>query len=127
MKRALTIGAMLAVSTVPSWAWNPDLDQIAQSKMIGLSRHEIRACMGEPIRRRSVGATDLWWFASGTVRIEGEGFATFLGHKRRHALCDVEIVLTNSKVSQITYTGPDLDPLDLGERCDFDVGRCVGP
>ena len=125
MKRVLTIAAISALSVGAAWAWNPDLDQIAQSKMIGLGRHEIRECMGEPIRRRSVGATELWWFASGTVRIEGEGFATF-GYKR-HALCDVEIVLTKGKVSQITYTGPDLDPLDLGERCDFDVGRCVGP
>jgi hypothetical protein len=125
MKRALIIAATLALSAVAAWAWNPDVDQIAQSRMLGLSRHEIRACMGEPVRRRSVGATDIWWFASGTVRIEGEGFATF-GYKR-HALCNIEIVLTKGKVSQVTYTGPDLDPLDLGERCDFDVGRCVGP
>jgi hypothetical protein len=125
MKRALTIAATLALSVVGARAWQPDLDQIAQSRMIGLSRHEVRACMGEPARRRSIGATDIWWFASGTVRIEGEGFATF-GYSR-HSVCDVEIVLTNGKVSQITYTGPDVDPLDLGERCDFDVGRCVGP
>jgi hypothetical protein len=125
MKRALIIAATLALSAVAAWAWNPDVDQIAQSRMLGLSRHEIRACMGEPVRRRSVGATDIWWFASGTVRIEGEGFATF-GYKR-HALCNIEIVLTKGRVSQVTYTGPDLDPLDLGERCDFDVGRCVGP
>jgi hypothetical protein len=125
MKRALIIAATLALSAVAAWAWNPDVDQIAQSRMLGLSRHEIRACMGEPVRRRSVGATDIWWFASGTVRIEGEGFATF-GYKR-HALCNIEIVLTKGRVSQVTYTGPDLDPLDLGERCDFDVRRCVGP
>ena len=125
MKRVFTISATWALSAGAAFAWNPDLDQIAQSRMIGLGRHEIRACMGEPIRRRSVGATDLWWFASGTVRIEGEGFATF-GYKR-HALCDVEVILTKGKVSQINYTGPDLDPLDLGERCDFDVGRCIGP
>jgi hypothetical protein len=125
MKRVLTIAATLALSAAAAWAWNPDVDQIAQSRMIGLSRHEIWASMGEPVRRRSVGATDIWWFASGTVRIEGEGFATF-GYKR-HSLCNVEIVLTKGKVSQVTYTGPDGDPLDLGERCDFDVGRCVGP
>jgi hypothetical protein len=121
----LTIAATLALSVVGARAWQPDVGQIAQSSMIGLSRHEIRACMGEPVRRRSVGATDIWWFASGTVWTEGEGFATF-GYQR-HSLCDVEIVLTNGKVSQVTYTGPDLDPLDLGERCYFDVGRCVGP
>jgi hypothetical protein len=125
MKRALTIAAILVVSTAPALAWAPDVDQIAQSRMIGLSGHEIRECMGEPVRRRSVGATSIWWFASGTVRIEGEGFATF-GYKR-HSLCNVEIILTKGKVSQVNYLGPEGDQLDLGERCDFDVGRCVGP
>ena len=125
MKRVLTIAATFALSVVGARAWNPDIDQIAQSRMIGLSRHEIRVCMGEPVRRRSVGATDIWWFASGTERIEGEGFATF-GYKR-HPRCNVEIVLTKGKVSQVTYTGSEGDPLDLGERCDFDVGRCIGP
>jgi hypothetical protein len=125
MKRALTIAATLALSVVGARAWNPDIDQIAQSRMIGLSRHEIRECMGEPVRHRSVGATDILWFASGAVRFEGESLATF-GYKR-YPLCNVEIVLTKGKVTQVTYTGPDGDPLDLGERCDFDVGRCVGP
>jgi len=125
MKRALTTAAILTLSVVSAFAWKPDVDQIAQSEMIGLNRHEILACMGEPVRRRSVGATNIWWFASGTVRIEGEGFATF-GYKR-HALCNVEVVLTKGKVTQVEYTGPDGDPLDLGERCDFDVERCVRP
>jgi hypothetical protein len=123
MKRAFTIAAVLALSAVAACAWKPDADQIAQSKMIGLSKKAILACMGEPVRRRSIGATDIWSFASGTVRIEGESIATF-GYKR-HALCNVEIVLTKGMVSQVTYTGPDGDPLDLGERCSFDVERCV--
>jgi hypothetical protein len=123
MKRAFTIAVMLALSAVAACAWKPDADQIAQSRMIGLSKKAILACMGEPVRRRSIGATDIWWFASGTVRIEGEGIATF-GYKR-HAMCDVKIVLTKGMVSQVLYTGPDDDPLDLGERCSFDVEGCV--
>jgi hypothetical protein len=123
MKRALTIAAMLALSAAAARAWEPDTDQIAQAKMIGLSKTTILACMGEPIRRSSIGATSILWFASGAVRIEGEGIATF-GYKR-HASCDVKIVLTKGRVSQILYTGPDDDPLDLGERCSFDVERCV--
>ena len=116
---------MVLSAAAAGCAMNPEVDQIAQSKMIGLSRHEIRVCMGEPVRRRSIGATEIRSFASGTVRIAGEGFATF-GYKR-HSLCDVEIVLTKGKVTQVEYTGPDGDPLDLGERCDFDVQRCVQP
>jgi hypothetical protein len=125
MKRVSTVAAIFGSIALGGWASGPDVDQIAQSRMIGLSGREIRACMGEPVRRRSIGATTIWSFADGMVRIEGEGIATF-GY-RRHTACNVKIVLTKGRVSQVEYTGPDGDPLDLGERCDFDVQRCVGP
>jgi len=115
----------LASALMVGCAWQPDVDQIAQSRMIGLPGKRILACMGQPVRRRSIGATDIWSFAVGRVRIEGEGLATF-GYPR-HPLCNVVIVLTKGRVSQVEYTGPAGDPLDLGERCDFDVVRCVEP
>lgn len=125
MKRAVTIAGTLALSVVAGCATKPEVDQIAQSKMIGESTKEILACMGAPATRRSIGATEILSFASGRVWIEGEGFGTF-GYPR-HPACNIEIVLTKGKVSQVEYTGPSGDALDLGERCDFDVARCVPP
>jgi hypothetical protein len=125
MKWAWRIATALALALMAGCAWKPDVDQIAQSRMIGLSGKRILACMGQPVRRRSIGATEIWSFAVGRARIEGEGFATF-GYQR-HSLCNVVIVLTKGRVTQVEYTGPAGDPLDLGERCDFDVVRCVDP
>ena len=126
MKRALTVAAALAASVLTGCVTTrPEIDQTAQSQMIGLAGKHILACLGEPVRRRSIGATDIWSFAVGAVHIEGEGVATY-GYPR-HTRCNVEIVLTKGKVSQVNYTGPSGDPLDLGERCTFDVQRCVGP
>jgi len=125
MKRVVTIAGLLVLSAMTGCAMKPEVDQIAQSKMIGLSQKQILACMGEPAKRRSIGSTQILSFASGKVGIEGEGFGTF-GYPR-HATCNVEIVLTKGKVSQIGYAGPSGDTLDLGERCTFDVNRCVPP
>jgi hypothetical protein len=34
-------------------------------------------------------------------------------------------VMTNARVSQITYAAPDGRPLPIGEHCDFAVENCA--
>ena len=103
----------------------PEVDQVAQAKMIGLSKRAIHACLGPPAFRKSVGSTEIWAYENGTTEIEGQGFASF-GYPR-HPHCRVNIVMTNGAVSQINYAGPMGDSLDLGEHCVFPVAQCVGP
>jgi hypothetical protein len=115
---------MLALVLLTACAFEkPEIDQRAQSQMIGLTKKKIGACLGFPARRRGVGATEVWSYDVGHVRIEGEGFATF-GHAR-HDACAVTVVMTHGVVSQVLYSGVGGDALDLGERCIFDVDRCV--
>jgi hypothetical protein len=102
----------------------PEVDQVAQAKMIGLSKKSIRACMGDPSSRKAIGSTEIWSYDSGTTELEGSGFATF-GYPR-HPHCRVNVVMTNGIVSQINYAGPAGDSPDLGERCSFAVAPCAG-
>jgi hypothetical protein len=101
----------------------PETDQIAQADMIGLSKKKILACMGQPARRRVVGSTEIWTYPVGVVEMEGQGFATF-GYPR-HSACDVIVILTTGRVTQIAYQGLAGDPLDLGEHCRFAAQNCV--
>jgi hypothetical protein len=108
-----------------------EVDQIAQSRMIGLGARQIRACMGEPAAKLVVGSTQIWTYSHGSVRVEGgpfspgvNGLASFFGNDR---LCNVNVVLTNAAVSQINYTAPDGGPLRLGEQCIFAVRDCTEP
>jgi hypothetical protein len=103
----------------------PEVDQVAQAKMIGLSKKAIHACLGPPDAHKTVSGTEIWAYESGTTEIEGSGFASF-GYPR-HPHCRVNIVMTNGVVSQINYAGPMGDSLDLGERCVFPVNQCAGP
>jgi hypothetical protein len=104
----------------------PETDQVAQAKMIGLPKKKIIACMGKPARRRAIGSTEIWSYPVGTVEIEGQGFATF-GFPRHGGACAVNVIMTNGLVSQIAYSGPAGDPLDLGEYCRFSAQDCVWP
>jgi hypothetical protein len=103
----------------------PETDQIAQGDMIGLSNKKILACMGRPARRRIVGSTEIWTFPVGAVETEGQGFATF-GYPR-HSACDVIVILTAGRVSQIAYQARAGAPLDLGEHCRFAAQNCLTP
>jgi hypothetical protein len=103
----------------------PEPDQVAQAKMIGLSKAKIRACLGPPDWRKSVSATEIWSYGFGATQIEGQGFAT--SGNPRHPRCRVNIVMTNGVVSQVNYAGLAGDSLDLGERCAFPVAACAGP
>jgi hypothetical protein len=126
MKRAFAVVATLAAFCLAACGMEwPEVDQVAQAKMIGLSKHAIRACMGPPAWRKAIGATEIWSYDSGTNRIEGSGFATF--GNPRHPRCRINVVMTNGAVSQINYAGLAGDSLDLGERCAFAAAQCVGP
>ena len=120
---AASLGLSVGVSAC-GLEW-PEVDQVAQAKMIGLSKAKIRACLGPPDWRKSISSTEIWSYGSGTTQIEGQGFATF--GNPRHARCRVNVVMTNGAVSQVNYAGLAGDSLDLGERCAFPVSACAAP
>jgi outer membrane protein assembly factor BamE (lipoprotein component of BamABCDE complex) len=126
MRKAFIVAALVASFSLSACGlqW-PEVDQVAQAKIIGLSKQKVRACLGAPTSRKAIGSTEIWSYDSGTVRIEGSGFAT--SGNPRHPRCRVNIVMTNGAVSQINYSGLAGDTLDLGERCVFAAERCAGP
>jgi hypothetical protein len=128
LKILATLGALTLGACVEE---RPEIDQIAQRGMIGLSKKHILACMGRPAHRVSIGSTDVWTYPVGQVDVEGgplasgvNGMASGLGGPA-DATCSVEIVMTNGAVSQVAYSAPDGGPLMLGERCLFAASACV--
>ncbi len=129
MKYAATISfAALAFATAAG-ATPPESDQIAQQRMIGLSRQHVRACMGAPDRRARIGATEIWTYQSGSAVVDGlflspgvNGTASWFAHDPH---CAVIVIMTNAAVSQIAYSAPDGGLLPLGEQGSFAVENCV--
>lgn len=128
MKSSFLIAVVFALASLAA-AQAAEVDQIAQQKMIGLSKKKILLCMGLPARRVAVGSTDIWTYRSGGAAVEGfflatgvNGMASWFGPERS---CNVNVVMTNARVSQITYAASDGRPLPLGEHCDFAVENCA--
>ncbi len=107
-----------------------EVDQVAQQSMIGLSKRDILACFGRPAARVSSGqATEIWTYVGGRMRGYGPQWAIGLntnlipfapgGH------CDVVLVMTNDRVSQVGYTAVNGGNLPLGQECVFSVESCV--
>jgi hypothetical protein len=124
MKRKRIAAAALFLSGLSACSLErPEVDQLAQTKMIGLSGTVVRACLGPATARRRVGSTEILSYENGRVEMEGSGFAT-VGHPR-HENCRVNVFVTAGVVTQVSYAGSMGDPLDAGERCVFPVNACI--
>ena len=107
-----------------------ETDQVAQQSMIGLSKRDILACFGEPAQRVPSGqATEIWTYAGGQMRGYGPQWAIGLNTNlipfTPGGSCDVVLVMTNAKVSEVGYTAVGGSRLPLGQECLFPVERCV--
>jgi hypothetical protein len=97
--------------------------------MIGLSKKMLLACMGAPAKRVTIGSTEIWTYPSGYLWTEGPAWAIGLNLGAppfgTRGPCDVKVVMTNSRVSQVTYSAADGGDLPLGQQCIFAVEECV--
>jgi hypothetical protein len=119
--------------------------QDARTKMLGLSKEQVLACMGAPATRMAEGATEVWAYNSGdghtavfgsgssqtTASIIGgmgqattNSFGSAVATKR---YCTVNVVMTDGRVSRVNYAGPTGGLITSGEQCAFAVRNCVGP
>jgi LmbE family N-acetylglucosaminyl deacetylase len=109
-------------------AERPEVDQVAQTAMIGLSSRDILGCMGAPGDRRAVAqATEIWSYPIGYTATAAPPWAAGLDFalSAKPTSCNVRLVMTNAHVSQVTYALPDGRALPLGRQCVFAVRACA--
>ena len=107
-----------------------ETDQVAQQSMIGLAKQDILACFGEPAQRVPSGqATEIWTYTGGRMRGYGPQWALLLNTNlvpfTPGGSCDVVLIMTNGRVSEVGYSAVDGSKLPLGRECLFSVERCV--
>jgi len=127
LRTAITLLPLLGLS-LAACAGRPEVDQVAQTAMIGLSGRDILACMGAPVRRRVVAqATEIWTYPVGYASTETPPWAAGLDFalSAKPVSCDVRLVMTNARVSQVTYALPDGRALPSGRECVFAVRPCA--
>jgi hypothetical protein len=107
-----------------------EVDQVAQQSLIGLRARDIHACLGPPQDRRPAGqGTEIWTYADGEARGYGPQWALLLNTNvpplAWPGRCQPKFVMTEGRVSQVTYAAGDGEPLPLGQECLFPVEACV--
>ena len=131
MRIKIGVGLALAAMALPL-AGAPraaEVDQIAQSKLIGRSGKSIRACLGEPAKRVRVGDEAIWVYPIGTLFADGMWFFVPLDLNifRGGGPCEVRMVVNPYGVSRVYYALPGGADLPLGQFCQFPVENCVAP
>ena len=86
----------------------------APNQMIGLSREQVRTCMGVPTKQAATGATEVWSYDSGN---SAEGINSV-------RYCAVNVVMTAGRVSSLNF-GDTGGLITQGEQCAFAVRNCV--
>ena len=119
----------------------------ARSKIIGLTKEQVLACMGPPANRAAEGATEVWSYHSGdgttTVSTFGSsnttgtvsrsggfatGQATTFGSGfgvARQRFCTINVTILNGRVDRLNYLGPTGGLLTAGEQCAYAVEACA--
>jgi hypothetical protein len=106
----------------------------AQSKMIGLSKEQVLACMGVPATKATEGITEVWSYASGNKNNKTAG-STFGNVGRggglsavgvfENGFCTFNVTMVGGSVSRTNYVGPTSDLLAPNEQCAFAVQNCI--
>ena len=148
--RNATVGVVLGIAAVCLAGCAIERAQVAhdaQSRMVGLTKEQLLACMGPPAAKAAEGATEVWSYNSGNDHtqtavfgqsvtnasaIGGRGYAsgtafttgTGVGASHRR-YCTVNVVVSGGRVSRINYSGPTGGLLSVGEQCAYAVQNCA--
>jgi outer membrane protein assembly factor BamE (lipoprotein component of BamABCDE complex) len=102
--------------------------QEAQNKMTGMNKEQVLICMGPPAAKIAEGHTEVWSYSSShstgsdhpTVALIASATAVLVTEH-----CTVNVVMTDNRVSQVSYYGPTGALLTAGERCADAIQNCV--
>jgi len=121
--------------------------QDAQSRMVGLSKEQVLACMGPPAAKAAEGATEVWSYNSGNDRTQtamfgqsttnasatgGRGYASGTAFTTGTGVGvsslryrTVNVVMSGGRVSRVNYAGLTGGLLTAGEQCAYAVQNCA--
>lgn len=100
----------------------------AQTKMVGMTKEQVLACMGPPQTKAAEGATEVWSYNSGdgsSTAVVGVGNGVAIA-SRSQRFCTVNVTMVSGRVGRMNYVGPTGGLLTPGEQCAFVLQNCIG-
>jgi len=86
----------------------------AQKTMLGMSKDQVRSCMGAPEATAMNGNTETWTYGSANRGKSG-------------GQCKADLVMSDGRLSRIDYRGDAGDQVTKGGVCGSIVEKCARP
>jgi hypothetical protein len=104
----------------------------AKTRMIGMTREEILACMGPAKKKAAEGTTEVWSYLSTDYEssstydtIKPTGYAHSMGSHSKN-FCTVNVTMKDGIVKSIHYLGPTATNFyNDNDQCGYAVAGCV--
>ena len=99
----------------------------AQGSMVGRTKEQVLACMGQPAGKATEGAAEIWSYLSGdgsmdTMQSSGGGWIS--GVKSQPS-CTINFTIVGGRVSKVSYARPNGEPLAPNQQCAFALEDCI--
>jgi hypothetical protein len=102
----------------------------APNLMMGASKDQVLACMGQPANKSTVGTAEVWSYNSTSGSVEpfetgGEQSLAPTARRPSPTVCTVNITLVGGRVSKLSYAGPDGEAVAASQHCAYALESCL--
>jgi outer membrane protein assembly factor BamE (lipoprotein component of BamABCDE complex) len=99
----------------------------AQTVMLGRTKEQVLACMGQPANKTAERGAEVWSYLSGDGTVEARhssGEAWGAGG-RSQAKCTINMTMVGGRVTKLSFVGPDGEALPPSNQCGFALEDCI--
>ena len=132
LRRPLLFACLLTLTACAGEFRREEMAAQAKTRMIGMAREDVLACMGIPQKKAVEGATEVWAYAStdhktkrDAATIKPTGYAYTHGTTTRNG-CTVNVVMKEGFVTAVRYVGATSSHFyTQDDQCGYAVAPCV--
>ena len=127
MRSCRVVALLACLSLAACEAQRAQLAADAQTVMLGRTKEQVLACMGQPANKTAEGAAEVWSYRSGDGSIEakqstGEGWVP---GARSQSSCTINMTMVGGRVTKMSYVGPTGELVMPNHQCAFALEDCI--
>jgi hypothetical protein len=99
----------------------------AQTVMLGRTKEQVLACMGQPANKTTERAAEVWSYLSGdgTVDAKGSSGEGWVAGAKSQSKCTINMTMVGGRVTKLSFVGPDGDALPPSHHCAYALEDCI--
>ena len=127
MRSCRVVALLACLSLAACEAQRAQLAADAQTVMLGRTKEQVLACMGQPANKTTERTAEVWSYLSGDGSIDarhssGEGWAP---GARSQSKCTINMTMVGGRVTKLSFVGPDGELVIPNQQCAFALEDCI--